>query len=144
MPCGSASSSSSCGVAYPTFSGCGSLNFSCVFLCIPVHICILLHVFFLIVLWLLQGTSFYGCFRHDKNVGSCWTVFSCLSMDTLASWLDASTACPMLILERYYVVALSPLFPKSSGFPTTTLLVAADCRCVCWFGSGCFRHLPPT
>ena len=35
-----------------------------------------------------------------RDMGSYWTVFSCFSMDIVASWLDASTACPMLIPER--------------------------------------------
>ena len=45
MPCSSASSSGSCGIAYPTFPGCKSLSFSRVSLCIPVHICFIACLF---------------------------------------------------------------------------------------------------
>ena len=45
MPCSSASSSGSCGVAYPTFSGCKSLSFSRVSLCILLRICFIACLF---------------------------------------------------------------------------------------------------
>ena len=65
MPCGSASSSRACSVACPTCFGGGCSDFYCIcifLLCIVLHICILLYVFFIIILWVLQGTSFYGDF----------------------------------------------------------------------------------
>ena len=70
LPCSSASSSRSCGVAYPTLHSlvANPLTFL-VFPYVFSYIFVLLHGFFLIVLWLLQGTSFYRCFRHDERRG---------------------------------------------------------------------------
>ena len=63
LPCSSASSSRSCGVAYPTFSGCKSLNFS------RVSLCILLHICFIACLFPRCTVAFVGCFRHDERRG---------------------------------------------------------------------------
>ena len=116
MPCSSASSSGSCGVAYPTFSGCESLNFSRVSLCFPLHICFIACLSSLYC-GFCRVPIFMGVSDMMRDVGSYWTVFSCFSMDTVASWPDASTACPMLILERL----AWPCLPRSWNPPAFRL-----------------------
>ena len=88
VPSDFAFSSRTCSVACSTCSGwgCGDLYFSYV-------------LFYIFVFYCMSSSSLYcgfcripvfmGTSDMTRDMGSCWTVFSCLSTDTVASWPSA-------------------------------------------------------
>ena len=66
-----------------------AVSFSVLFFIMYCITYLFYSVVFLILLWVLQRTSFYGDFRHAERRGYCWAVFSHLCTDTVASWTGA-------------------------------------------------------
>ena len=73
--------------------------------------------------------------------------FSLAFVQTLSlAGLVSRQLVPSLLRNNRHSVAW-PCLPRSWNPPTFRLrhcLSLRDCRCVPWFGTGCFRHMPPT
>ena len=115
-------------------------------LCIVIHICFY-SVFFLILLWVLQGTSFYGDFRCDERHDFLLDSFLSPFVQTLslAGLVPRQPVLPGIRKDRHCVAC--PCLPRTRNPPALQLqhsLLLQNCCFVPWFGTGCCKHLPPT
>ena len=147
MFCGSASSSRSCSVAFPTFSGCRFLTFFSFFLmyCLTYFfflslfsssfvLCVAGYLFFYGLpasqdMWVPAGLFFSPWCRHCHYMAWCLGSLSLPYFGTIdIVWCGPASLVPGIL--------------QLSGSDV-------DGHCgiavhVPWFSSGCFMHLPPT
>ena len=142
MSCGSASSSGSCSVAYPIFSGCGFLTFFVFSYLLPYIFLFSFIVFFLFCTVCCRVPVLMRTSSKTRHVGSCWAVLLAL-VSTLSLYglvlrqLVSSYSRIIDIVWRGHVSLVSGI-PWLSG---------VDGHCgiashVLWFGSGFFIRLP--
>ena len=130
MSCGSASSSRSCGVAYPTFSGCSFLPFFAFSYVLPYIFHFSFIVFFLICTMYCRVPVLTRTSGTTRHMGSCWPVLL-----ALVSTLSFSGLVPRRLVSSFFQndrhSVAWPYLPRSWDPPAFRLrrcLSLRDCR----------------
>ena len=133
MSCGSACSSGSCCVAYPTFSGCGFLTFFVFSYVLPYIFLFSLIVFFVICTVCCRVPVLMRPSGTTRHVGSsCPVLLALVSTLSFYGLLPRRLISSLFLIDRHSVVW--PCLPRSWDPPAFRLrrLSLQDC-CFCAF-----------